>query len=169
MEDQTTLNKAFNTYGELRESAQIYCDCINIDNIKFLESPSLKYALYNLNLFEAFQKRIKSISIDVEKLKKRLKNYKGTKVNPIEEMKALDEILNKLLAIKKEANEEYDFYKVYLVKIAKKFDTLKNDNSKRVYIKSSEDIIISKIKYYLNYEKNFLYFNDIIKQLSANF
>ena len=169
MEDQTTLNKAFNTYKELRESAQIYYACINIDNIKFLESPSLKYALYNLNLFEAFKKRIKSISIDVEELKKRLKNYKGTKVNPIEEMKALDEILNKLLAIKKEANEEYDFYKVYLVKIAKKFDTLKNDNSKRVYIKSSEDIIISKIKYYLNYEKNFLYFNDIIKQLSANF
>ena len=84
-------------------------------------------------------------------------------------METLDEILNKLLAIEKEAKDEYMFYSEYLVKIAKMFDTLKNDISKRVYIKASEDIIISKIKYYLNYEKKFLFFNDIIKQLTTNF
>ena len=83
-------------------------------------------------------------------------------------MKTLDEILNKLMAIKKEANDDYDFYKVYLAEIAKTYDILKNDDSKRVYIKSSQDIIISRTKYYLNHEKKFLYFNDIIKQLTTN-
>ena len=168
MEDQISLNKVLDTYEELKESAQLYYDCINLDNIKFLISPSLKYALYNFNLFEAFKKRINSINIEVEKLKKSIKNYKGTKINPNEEMKTLDEILNKLMAIKKEANDDYHFYTVYLAETAKEYDVSKNDDSKRVYIKSSEDIIISRIKYYLNNEKKFLYFNDIIKQLTIN-
>ena len=169
MEDQISLNKVLNIHKELKESAQLYYTCINIDNIRFLDSPSLKYALYNLNLYETFKKRIKSINIDIKEQYKNLKNYKGKKINPNEELETLDEILNKLLAIEKEAKDEYMFYSEYLVKIAKMFDTLKNDISKRVYIKASEDIIISKIKYYLNYEKKFLFFNDIIKQLTTNF
>ena len=42
MEDQISLNKVLNTHEELKESAKLYYDCINIDNIKFLISPSLK-------------------------------------------------------------------------------------------------------------------------------
>ena len=53
----------------------------------------------------------------------------------------------------------------YALYNAKKLDVLKNDFVKRIYIKSSEEIIIGRIKYYLNYEKKFLIFNDIINQL----
>ena len=42
MEDQISLNKVLNTHEELKESAKLYYDCINIDNIKLLISPSLK-------------------------------------------------------------------------------------------------------------------------------
>ena len=80
----------------------------------------------------------------------------------------MDEISKKLTALDKEAEIDTEFYTTYLAKIAKTYDILKNDDSKRVYIKSSEDIIISRIKYYLNNEKKFLYFNDIIKQLTIN-
>ena len=169
MEDEINLCKVLNTHEELKENAKLYYNCINLDNIKFLDSPLLKYALYNLNLFQAFKKRIKYFNIDIEEVKGCLQNYKGKKINPKEEMKSLDEILNRLLAIEKEAKDEYDFYAIYLVELAKKFNILKDDISKRVYIKASEDIIISRIKYYLNYEKKFIYFNDIIKQLKTNF
>ena len=84
-------------------------------------------------------------------------------------MKKLVEISNKLITIKKEANDEYDFYKIYLVKVTQQFDTLKNDKAKNIYIKTNEDIIISRIKYYLNYEKSFLIFNEILKQLTIIF
>ena len=41
-----------------------------------------------------------------------------------------------------------------------------NEEVKNVYFKSSEDIINSIIKYYLNKEKSFIIFTDIIKQLN---
>ena len=39
-------------------------------------------------------------------------------------MKKLDEISNNLKAIKKEANDGYELYRVYLGKVAKEFDDL---------------------------------------------
>ena len=41
-----------------------------------------------------------------------------------------------------------------------------NEEVKNAYFKSSEDIINSRIKYYLNKEKSFIIFTDIIKQLN---
>ena len=52
MENKIELIKALNTYEELKEPAQMYYNCLNVDKIKFLCSPSLKYALYNLNLLK---------------------------------------------------------------------------------------------------------------------
>jgi len=79
----------------------------------------------------------------------------------------LDEISKKLTALDKEAEVYTEFYTTYLAKIAKKFDVFNmNEEVKNVYFKSSEDIINSRIKYYLNKEKNFIIFTDIIKQLN---
>ena len=79
MEDKIELGKVLNTYEELHEATLIYNNCINLDNLKFLVSPLLKYALYNFNLFEAFKGRLKSLSNDTENLKKDLKICKREK------------------------------------------------------------------------------------------
>ena len=79
----------------------------------------------------------------------------------------MDEISKKLSALKKEAENNIDFYTTYLAKITKKIDVYKKkDDAKNLYFKSSEDIINYRIKYYLNKEKNFIIFTDIIKQLN---
>lgn len=165
MEYEIGVRKALDTYEELKEEAQLYYNSLNLDKLKLLISPSLKYALYNGNLFEVFENRIDSMNINIEKIRENLKKYKGKKIDVNEEMKKIDDISNRLIVIKKEAKEECYIYLEYLSRIAKKFDVLKNDMVKRIYIKSSEEIIITRIKYYLNYEKEFLIFNDIINQL----
>ena len=80
-------------------------------------------------------------------------------------MKKLNEISNKLISIKKVAENIYEIYKDYLTKIAKNYDVIKNDIVKRIYIKSSEEIIVPRIKYYLGVENNFLNIYDTIKPL----
>ena len=165
MEDENGLRKALDTYDELEEEAQLYYNCLNLDKLKLLHSPSLKYALYNANLFEHFENRIEIMNINIEKIRENLKKYKGKKIEVNEEMKKIDNISNRLIIIKKEAEKVCNIYEEYLARIAKKYDVLKNDMVKRIYIKSSEEIIIARIKYYLNYEKEFLIFNDIINQL----
>ena len=79
MEDKIELGKVLNTYEELHEAALIYENCINLDDLEYLVSPLLKYALYNFNLLEAFKDRLKSISTDIENLKKNLKICKREK------------------------------------------------------------------------------------------
>ena len=54
----------------MKESAQLEYNCFKIENIKFLVSPCLKYALYNINLFHAFKDWKKSKYSDIKKLKK---------------------------------------------------------------------------------------------------
>ena len=68
-----------------------------------------------------------------------------------------------------EANEAYDFYSVYLGKVAKEYDDLNNNLTKNVYVKSSEEIIFAQIKYYLKCEKYFLIYNDVITRLTSFF
>ena len=80
-------------------------------------------------------------------------------------MKKLDGISNKLITIEKEANNGYDFYKMFLAEVTKEFDKLKDDTTRSAYLKSSENFIISRIKYYLNCEKSFLIYNYINKQI----
>ena len=165
MENEIELNKVLDTPDELKDVANIYYKCINLNGIESLKSPSLKYSLYNLHLFEAFKIRNERLKTEIGKLKERLKNYKGNKLDINKEMIRLDDISSKLEAFGKEANELFDFDCTYLGKVAKKYDTIIDDTVKSIYINSSEEIVISRIKHYINCEKYFLIYNDIIKQL----
>ena len=169
MEDKIQLDKVLSTYEELKEVALLYNNSINLEKSKYLISPSLKYALFNFNLFKVFKARLKDINNDIENIKKNLKAYKGKEIDINEEKKRLDEASEMLRKFENEAKETYDVYKVYLAKVARKYDELNNIASKKVYIKSSEEIIFSRIKYYLECEKYFLIYNDIINQLKNFF
>ena len=165
MENQIELSKVLETPDELKDAANIYYNCINLNGIETLKSPSLKYSLYSLHLFEAFKIRNERLKTEIEKLKERLKNYKGNKLDINKEMIRLDDISSKLEILGKEAKEFYDFDITYLGKVAYEYDAIKDDTIKSIYVNSSEEVVISRIKYYINYEKYFLIYSDIIKQL----
>ena len=165
MENEIALMKVLDIPDELKDAANIYKNCINLNGIKLLKSPSLKYGLYYLHLFEAFTERRKRLKTEIEKLKEKLKNYKGDKIDINKEMIRLDDISSKLETFGKEAKELFDFDLTYLGKVAKKYDTIKDDTVKSIYVNSSEEVVISRIKYYISCEKHFLVINDIIKQL----
>ena len=165
MENKIELSKVLDIPDELKDAANIYYKCINLNGIESLKSPSLKYSLYSLHLFKTFNIRRERLKTEIEKLKERLKNYKGNKLDINKEMIRLDEISSKLETFGKEAKESFDFYCKYLGKTAKKYDTIIDDTIKSIYINSSEEVIFSRIKYYINCEKYFLIYNDIIKQL----
>ena len=165
MENGIELRKVLDTHDELKDVANIYYKCINLNGIESLKSPSLKYSLYNLHLFEAFKIRNERLKTEIGKLKERLKNYKGNKLDINKEMIRLDEISSKLETFGKESKESFDFYCKYLGKTAKKYDTIIDEKVKNIYINSSEEVIFSRIKYYINCEKYFLIYNEIIKQL----
>jgi len=165
MENEIALMKVLDIPDELKDVANIYKNCINLNGIKLLKSPSLKYGLYYLHLFEAFTKRRKRLKTEIEKLKEKLKNYKGDKIDINKEMIRLDDISSKLEVFGKEAKELFDIDLTYLGKVAKKYDTIKDDTVKSIYVNSSEEVVISRIKYYISCEKHFLVINDIIKQL----
>ena len=120
MENGIELRKVLDTHDELKDVANIYYKCINLNGIESLKSPSLKYSLYNLHW--------------------------------------LDDI-------SKESKESFDFDRKYLGKLVKKYDTIIDDTVKGIYVNSSEEVIFSRIKYYINCEKYFLIYNEIIKQL----
>ena len=165
MENEIALMKVLDIPDELKDAANIYKNCINLNGIKLLKSPSLKYGLYYLHLFEAFTKRRERLKTEIEKLKEKLKNYKGDKIDINKEMIRLDDISSKLETFGKEAKELFDIDLTYLGKVAKKYDTIKDDTVKSIYVNSSEEVVISRIKYYISCEKHFLVINDIIKQL----
>ena len=119
IEDKIELNKIINTYEELKEVALLYNNSINLKDIKYLVSPSLKYDLYNLNLFKVFDARLNSIRTDIENIKKNLKNYKAKEIDVIEENKRLDEASEVIRKFESEAKNTYDFYKV-MAKVEKK-------------------------------------------------
>ena len=149
------------TPDELKDVANIYYKCINLNGIKSLKSPSLKYGLYHMHLFETFTKRRERLKAEIEKLK----NYKGDKIDINKEMIRLDDISSKLEILGKETKELYDFDVAYLGRVAYKYDMIKDDTIKSIYVNSSEEVVISRIKYYISCEKHFLVINDIIKQL----
>ena len=163
--NEIELRKVLDTPDELKDAANIYYKCINLNGIKSLKSPSLKYGLYHMHLFETFTERRERLKTEIEKLKEKLKNYKGDKIDINKEMIRLDDISSKLETLGKEAKELFDFDLTYLGKVAKKYDTIKDDTVKSIYVNSSEEVIFSRIKYYINFEKYFLIYNEIIKQL----
>ena len=160
MENGIELRKVLDTHDELKDVANIYYKCINLNGIE-----SLKYSLYNWHLFEAFNIRRERLKTEIDKLKERLKNYKGNKLDINKEMIRLDDISSKLETFGKESKESFDFYCKYLGRTAKKYDTIIDDTVKSIYVNSSEEVIFSRIKYYINCEKYFLIYNEIIKQL----
>ena len=87
----------------------------------------------------------------------------------IKEIEQLNEIKAKLSTFEKEANEKYKLNMVYLVNLAKRSDRLNNPDADRAYVNASEDIIQSILNYYINYEKYFILFNDIINNLIKKF
>ena len=165
MENEIALMKVLDIPDELKDVANIYYKCINLNGIKSLKSPSLKYGLYHMHLFETFTKRRERLKTEIEKLKEKLKNYKGDKIDINKEMIRLNDISSKLETFGKEAKELFDIDLTYLGKVAKKYDTIKDDTVKSIYVNSSEEVVISRIKYYISCEKHFLVINDIIKQL----
>ena len=118
-----------------------------------------------MHLFETFTKRRERLKAEIEKLKEKLKNYKGDKIDINKEMIRLDDISSKLEILGKETKELYDFDVTYSGRVAYKYDMIKDDTIKSIYINSSEEVVISRVKYYISYEKYFLIINDIIKQL----
>ena len=89
----------------MKDAANIYYNCINLNGIETLKSPSLKYSLYSLHLFEAFKIRNERLKTEIEKLKERLKTYKGDKLDINKEMIRLDDISSKLETFGKESKE----------------------------------------------------------------
>ena len=132
---------------------------------RIIEISFIEIWSYNLHLFEAFNIRRERLKTEIDKLKEILKNYKGNKLDINKEMIRLDDISSKLETFGKESNETFDFYCKYLGKLAKKYDTIIDNTVKSVYVNSSEEVIFSRIKYYIKCEKYFLIYNEIIKQL----
>ena len=141
MENEIALMKVLDIPDELKDVANIYKNCINLNGIKLLKSPSLKYGLYYLHLFEAFTKRRERLKTEIEKLKEKLKNYKGDKIDINKEMIRLNDISSKLETFGKEAKELFDIDLTYLGKVAKKYDTIKDDTVKSIYVNSSEEVV----------------------------
>jgi hypothetical protein len=159
--------KNFEQHDILSEIEQEYNKCLTPESIGDIKIPSLKYAFYNLDLKITFLKKIKIIQTNIEKVQKSLSNKNN--VDKIKETEQLNNIKAKLFSFEKETIEKYELNKNYLVNLAKRADKLKNPVADRVYINASEDIIQSVIKYYINCEKYFILFNDIINNLIKKF
>ena len=171
MKVENKIGNNFCDFEELKEVREIYINSLypadkEIFQLKF---PSLIYAIYNKKLSKTFIKRINELKADITKIIGKLNNYKGPKIDATEEKLKLDEIINKLNSLEKQENDDYEYYLDFLVGVAKRSDTLKNEEAKNVYIKTSEDIIKMRMEYYMKHEKNFLLFNDNINKLKNIF
>ena len=165
------INYYFGNFKELEEAEEIYEKClyINEEELKNIKYPSLKYIIYSWKLIDAFKDRINQIKKDIIEIKEKLKNYKGVKIEVINENNKLNEFMNKLFQYEKEIDQTYNYFEDYLVTTAKKSDVLKNETAKNVYIKTSEDILNSFFKYIIRCEKQFLIFKDNIIKLKNIF
>ena len=165
------VNYYFGNFKELKEAKEIYKKCLyaNKQELKDIKHPSLKYIIYSWKLIDAFKDRINQIKTDIIEIKEKLKNYKGVKIDVINENNKLDEYMNKLFQYEKEIDQTYNYYEDYLVTTAKKSDVLKNETAKNVYIKTSEDILNSFFKEIIRCEKQFLIFKDNIIKLKNIF
>ena len=158
-------------YMRMEEAEEIYEKCFyaNEQELKDIKHPSLKYIIYSWKLIDAFKERINQIKADIIEIKEKLKNYKGDKIEVINENNKLDEYMNKLFQYEKEIDQTYNYFEDYLITTAKRFDVLKNETVKKVYIKTSEDILNSFFKYIIQCEKQFLIFKDNIIKLKKYF
>ena len=126
----------------------------------------MKYAVCSWQLFEAFKERISQIKSNINEIKEKIKDFEG---NNIKEIEKLDENMNKLVSFEKEAKDGYEYYKNYLVTLAKRSDDLGDETAKNVYIKTSDHIIKSQIGFYMKCEKNFVVFKEDINIIKKHF
>jgi len=134
--------------------------------MKKIQIPSLKYFIYLLQLFQAFTNRISQIKSNIKEIEEKLKDFKGN--GKIDWLEKLDKIMNQLVSFEKEAKERYEYYRIYLINIARESDNLGNETSKNVYIKTSEGIIKTQIEFNMKCEKQILIIKDdinVIKNL----
>ena len=119
-----------------------------------------------LQLFQAFTNRISQIKSNIKEIEEKLKDFKGN--GKIDWLEKLDKIMNQLVSFEKEAKERYEYYRIYLINIARESDNLGNETSKNVYIKTSEGIIKTQIEFNMKCEKQILIIKDdinVIKNL----
>ena len=162
-------NKTSEESEEIKNAEILYYRSLNI-NIDLVDDiPSLKYGIYFSNINSVYQIKIKHIKEDIDLLLKKLDEYKGSEINISEQKNKLDDINKQLDVFLKESKEDFEFYRHYLVSLAKKSDVLNNKNVTDVYIKSSEELIKNKIQYFLKKEKNFILFKDSINYLKKFF
>ena len=154
-----------NIPDELKESGELYLKALSVDDYPKLDYPSLKYALYNLKISKIFKSKIAQIKTDIETLKDKVKSYAGNRINIIKEKKHLDEISEKLTLFEEDELKDYDYYSDYLITIAKKADIINNEMTKRIYVKTSEEIIYARIQKFMKLEKSLILFKDIINQI----
>ena len=171
MEDKELMNTMSTNIEELREAEELYKNCLIVteEELKYLAHPSLKYAVYSFNIYQAFQARIEKMITSIKDIKKKLNKNINNELDITKEKEKLDEFINKLNIFKKESEELFCSYDVYLVKVAKSANTIKNDIAKNIYIKTSEEIINMQIKYNIRCEKSLILFKDYINNLKNIF
>jgi hypothetical protein len=171
MEDKELMNIMSTNIEELREAEELYKNCLIVteEELKYLANPSLKYAVYSFNINEAFQARIEKMITSIKDIKKKLNKNINNELDITKEKEKLDEFINKLNIFKKESEELFCSYDVYLAKVAKSANTIKNDIAKNIYIKTSEEIINMQIKYNIKCEKSLILFKDYINNLKNIF
>ena len=171
MEDKELMNTMSTNIEELREAEELYKNCLIVteEELKYLASPSLKYAVYSFNINEAFQARIEKMITSIEDIKKKLNKNINNELDITKEKEKLDEFINKLNIFKKESEELFSSYTEYLAKVAKSANTIRNDIAKNIYIKTSEEIINMQIKYNIRCEKSLILFKDYINNLKNIF
>ena len=162
-------NKTSEESEEIKNAEILYYRSLNIGIDLVDDIPSLKYGIYFSNINSVYQIKIKHIKEDIDLLLKKLDEYKGSKINISEQKNKLDDINKQLDVFLKESKEDFEFYRHYLVSLAKKSDVLNNKNVTDVYIKSSEELIKNKIQFFLKKEKNFILFKDSINYLKKFF
>ena len=162
-------NKTSEESEEIKNAEILYYRSLNF-NIDLVDDiPSLKYGIYFSNINDVYQIKIKHIKEDIDLLLKKLDEYKGSEINISEQKNKLDDINKQLDVFLKESKEDFEFYRHYLVSLAKKSDVLNNKNVTDVYIKSSEELIKNKMQFFLKKEKNFILFKDSINYLKKFF
>jgi hypothetical protein len=162
-------NKTSEESEEIKNAEILYYRSLNIGIDLVDDIPSLKYGIYFSNINSVYQIKIKHIKKDIDLLLKKLDEYKGSEINISEQKNKLDDINKQLDVFLKESKEDFEFYRDYLVSLAKKSDVLNNKNVTDVYIKSSEELIKNKIQFFLKKEKNFILFKDSINYLKKFF
>ena len=162
-------NKTSEESEEIKNAEILYYRSLNIGVDLVDDIPSLKYGIYFSNINSVYQIKIKYIKEDIDLLLKKLDEYKGSEINISEQKNKLDDINKQLDVFLKESKEDFEFYRKYLVSLAKKSDVLNNKNVTDVYIKSSEELIKNKIQFFLKKEKNFILFKDSINYLKKFF